>query len=320
MDPGKLQLITEADWVLSKCGRFLPPVGSVVYIPKGFLLQAVLPVLSNQSFYKEITGDTTWVWRSISTALSAAPPGLSAQVLRPDGRFAFNGMLDLTSIAGYGSFRYLLSREIECPPGSKIQLNLDDNFLQAQAAQPVSMLCGGAYAYYLKGGIRSSNCVEQAASDMPRIFAGPNQNLLAPCWMNGEGPATPAGFQDDRFIYGNGVSNVASVTLGGNLSAHASIAIDDANDFEVWRFLFDVEPGALVTAGSFLVRIRSGSGYAFTDDYLDVAKYIGSSYFAKGWNVKRGDQINFDLVLVDGAGSGSISIECYADGVKRRAA
>lgn len=319
MDAGKFQLIRESDYVLSRCGRFVPPVGSVVYIPKSFLLQAVLPLASDQTFYKEITGDTTWCWRSISMALSGNPPAISAQVLTPEGHFLFNGLLDLTMVAGFGSSRYLLTREIECPPGSKIQITFDDNFLVAGAVQPVSMLCGGAYAYYLKDGIRSHS-VEREASDLPRIFAGPNQNILAPCWMNGVGPKTPAGFEDTAFTYGNGVSNLASVTLGGVLSTKASIQIDDSYDFQVRRFLFDVIPDAGVTAGSFLGRIRVGSGYVFTDDYVDLAKFIGSACIAKGLDIKHGDQILFELVLVDGAGAGSISIQCFADGVKRRRA
>jgi len=205
MDAGKFKLITEADYVLSRCGRFQPPVGSVVYIPKSFLVQAVLPVApSNQTFYKEITGDTTWCWRSISTALSATMPAVSAQVLKPDGKFLFNGLLDLTAVQGFGSYRYLLTNELEVPPGSKIQLNLDDNYLDAQAVQPVSMLFGGAYAYYLKNGRRSPSCVEESAAALPRVFAGVNQNLLAPCWMAGEGPSTPDGWEDIAFTYGDG--------------------------------------------------------------------------------------------------------------------
>src|SRR5882724_10044194 len=139
MDLGKVQLLTDADFVLSHCGRRLPPVGSVVYIPKGFLIQAVLPTTAGQTFYKEITGDTTWCWRSISTALSGSPPAVSAQVTSPDGKVLFNGILDLTVIEGYGSNRYALSREIECPPGTKVQLSLDDNYLAAAAVQPVAM-------------------------------------------------------------------------------------------------------------------------------------------------------------------------------------
>src|ERR1035437_841066 len=148
MDAGKFQLIRESDYVLSRCGRLAPPVGSVVYIPKSWLIQAVLPVGSEQTFYKELVGDTMWCWRSISTALSGSPPAISAQVLTPEGHFLFNGLLDLTTVAGFGSGRYLLSREIECPPGSKIQFGFDDSYLQAAAVQPVSVLIGGAYAYY----------------------------------------------------------------------------------------------------------------------------------------------------------------------------
>jgi len=318
MDQGKIQLLTDADFVLSNCGRPLPPVGSVVYLYKAFQIQAVLPTSSGQTFYKEVTGDTTWCWRSVSTALSADPPAVYAQVMAPDGKVLFNGLLDLTIIAGYGSTRYALSREIECPPGSKIQLALDDNYAAAADVQPVSMLLGGAYAYYLKNG-RRSRSPEYTASQMPRVQGTVNQNALAPCWMMGIGPKTPDGFQDESFVYGNGNTNVATVTLGAsNITAKVSIQIDNDADFEVYRFLFDVVPDDTVTAGSFLMRIRAGSGYMFTDDYLDVAKYIGSTYLLKPWDIKRGDSITFEMTLVDGAGSGSILVECFADGVRRK--
>jgi hypothetical protein len=320
MDVGKFSLITEADYVLSRCGRFVPPVGSVVYIPKSFLLQAVLPAApATQTFYKEITGDTTWNWRTISTALSGSPPLISAQVLKPDGHFLFNGLLDLTQIAGFGSNRYVLSRKIECPPGSKIQLNLDDNYLASGVVQPVSFLAGGAYAYYLKGGIRSRS-VEQEASALPRIFAGVNQNLLAPCWMRGEGPKVPTGIRADAFTYGDGNSNVLTLTIGDNLSGKATIPIGADSDFHCRRLLFDVNPQSTIGGvATFLARIRT-AGYDLTDDYMDVAQFIGSSYWAKGWDIKRGDEIQIELVLVDASGSGSITISCYADGERRRAA
>lgn len=318
MEGGKFQLINEADVVLSACGRFVPPVGSVVYIPKSFLLQALLPIASSQVFYKEITGDAVWCWRSISLALSANPPQIFAQVLKPDGHFLFNGLMDLTQVAGFGSMRYLLTRELELPPGSKIQLTLDDNYLGAGAVQPVSMLCEGAYAYYLKDGIRSRS-VEQEMSNLPRIFGGVNQNILAPMWMEGLGPRTPQGMYDELFTYGDGHSNVSTITVGTNATRKATIQIDADSDFELRRFLFDVTTTGSA-AGSFLCRIRAGSGYIFTDDYIDVAKYIGSAYFAKGWSVKKADQILFDFTLVDTSGAGNMTIQVFAEGVKRRRA
>ncbi len=319
MDSGKFQLIRQSDFVLSKCGRYVPPVGSVVYVPKGFLVQAVLPINSGQTFYKTITGDTTWCFRSIQFALSGIPPLVHAQIMKPGGKFIFNGLLDLTQVAGYGSLRYLITNEIECPPGSKIQLTLDDTYLVPSDVQPVSLLCGGAYAYYLKDGIRSA-CVETEASKLPRIFGGVNQNIMAPCWMAGYGLRIPENVKADSFTYGNGVSNKATVTIGAVASTQASIQIDNDSDFHVRRFLFDVTKAAGVTGGTFLARIRNGSGYAFTDDFVDVAKFLGSNYWAKGWDIRRGDQIEFDLMLVGGSGAGDISIECFADGERRRAA
>lgn len=317
---GKFQLITEADFVLSRCGRFVPPVGSIVYIPKSFLLQAALPIGANQVFYKSITGDTMWTWRSVSFALSASPPQISAQILKPDGKFLFNGLLDLTQVAGYGSNKYLLSRAIDIPPGSKLQLTLDDTYLGSLAntptVQPVSLLCGGAYAYYLKDGIRS-RCTEDEASALPRIFSGSNQNLLAPSWMWGEYEKVPEGFEVDAFTYGNGESNVVALTAAAPVSSQVSIQIDNDNDFLLRRFLFDIRSSGGST-GTVLARIRAGSGYIFTDDFLDVAKYLGGVYFAKAWKIQRGDQIHFDLSLVNGAGGGAITIECFADGVKLR--
>jgi hypothetical protein len=317
VDTSKFQLIREADTILSACGRPVPPSGSVVYIYKGFLVQAVQDVTSDATYYKEVTGDTTWCWRSITGALSATPPAISAMVTTPDGKTLFNSLLDLTVIAGYGSYRYLLSDEIDCPPGSKIQMTLDSNILGASAVQPVSLLMGGAYAYFLKDG-QLSMCPEKVASNMPRIQAGGNQNLMVPCWFMGFGPRVRAGYDEEEFVYGNGATNKATVTLGGQLSAKASIQIDNTNDFKVRRFLFDVVYGASVTAGSFLVRIRAGSGYVFTDDYILASKYIGSAMLPKGWDIKRGDQIQFDLALVDGAGTGNVTIECFAEGVKQK--
>ena len=319
MDSGKFQLIRQSDWVLSKCGRMVPPVGSVVYIPKSFLVQAVLTRDAAQTYYKTITGDTTWCFRSIQFALSGTPPLVSAQILTPTGKYLFNGLLDLTQPAGFGSLRYLLTREIECPPGSKVQLTLDDTYLGSAVVQPVSMLCGGAYAYYLKDGIRSA-CPEDEASRLPRIFGGVNQNILAPCWMGGIGERLPESVKADPFTYGNGNTNKFTATIGSATSGQVSIQIDNDSDFNVRRFLFDVTADAGVTAGTWLARIRCGSGYSFTDDYVDVAKFLGSQYQAKGWDIRRGDQIEIDLILVDGAGTGDISIECFADGTRRREA
>jgi hypothetical protein len=104
------------------------------------------------------------------------------------------------------------------------------------------------------------------------------------------------------------------------LTATAAIQIDQNNDFLVRRLLFDVQADNTVTAGTILARIRAGSGYSFTDDYMDVQQYIGSAPFAKDWLVQAGDQIFFDLNLVDSVGTGNMYFRVFAEGVRRKRA
>jgi hypothetical protein len=62
-----LQLLLEADWTLSKCGRPTPPKGlSTVPIPHSFLLQTLDLTSGQTTIEKTVTGDTTWMLRAIS--------------------------------------------------------------------------------------------------------------------------------------------------------------------------------------------------------------------------------------------------------------
>jgi hypothetical protein len=311
------KLLRQADYVLSKCGRPTPPAGaSVVYVPKGFLLQAVVPVSSQSIITKEITGDTTWCLRAISSTVSSSL-ALYVQIQLPNGRFLINGLQDVTQFAGYGSYRYLFSKELPCPPGSKIRITLDTSIPGAGSSQPVVMLFEGAYAYYLRSnGERGAANVEEVASSMPRYLGTPNQNILAPCWMSGEGPRTPEGFEDDRFIYSSPVTTIA--LAGPSLTGTTQVQIQQTSDFECRRLLVDVTATTLVTAGSILMRARLSSGYQLMDDYIDVADYLGSTPWAKDWHCPKGDAVVFDFLLVDGAGTGSVSVQVHLDGVKRR--
>src|ERR1039458_138129 len=116
-----IQLLTQADFVLSKCGRPVAPSGlAVVYIPKGFLVQQyfpITPLTATQSLTKEITGDTAWCLRAISMLTTAAgevapATSISVQVQLPNGKFLISNLQDCLQIAGYGSYRYLFTKEI----------------------------------------------------------------------------------------------------------------------------------------------------------------------------------------------------------------
>jgi hypothetical protein len=310
------KLLRQADYVLSRCGRPVPPPGlSAVYIPKGFLLQSVVPVASQVTVTTEIEGDATFCLRAISSTVSTST-ALYVQIQLPNGRFLINTLMDITQIAGYGSYRFLFSRELPCPPGSKIQITFDTSTPGAGAAQPIVLLFDGAYAFYLRSDGRRALNVDEYVSELPRYLNGTGQNILAPCWISGEGPRTPAGYEDSRFIYSSPVTTIALAAT--QLTASAQIQVQQASDFECRRFLVDVTASDTVTAGLFLVRVRLASGYLFTDDYIDLARLLGSAQWAKDWHCPAGDAVVFDFLLVDSAGSGSMTIQIHMDGVRRR--
>jgi hypothetical protein len=322
-----VQLLTQADFVLNRCGRPQAPSGlSVVYIPRSFLLQqyfGIAPTTPSATLTKEITGDTSWCLRAISIT-SSTTTALSLQVLLPNGKFLVNNLQDVLQIAGYGSYRYLFAEELECPPGSKIQLTLSDT--DTSTVQPLAVLLEGAYKYFLKGG--QSCPVLNAAAGMPRYLRNFNENIMAPCWQQGIGPAVPQGLRDVEWVYGGNqqVTTAAGVVLPGAIAVDVSagpftttqtIPIDSNSKFRCRRLLFQVNADATVTAGTLLGRVRTGSGYALCDDYFDLATYIGSAPMPKDWEIDAGDAVYVDVQLVDQAGTGNIYLQSYLEGAKR---
>jgi len=306
------QLILEADWLLSKCGRPTPPRGlSSVYIPHSFLLQTLDLTSGQTTIEKTVTGDTTWMLRAIS-ANGVTPYW---QVILPNGQPLVNQSQLVQEVAGYGSGRLVMAKEVPCPPQSKIQVRI------TAASEPVQMLFEGAYCYYVKAQTRS----EPMGMLPPKYLSHPNQNILAPCWMHGVGPSTPAGYEDSPFTY---VSATPIAGYGLQFTGPSDILqfatiemqLESSADFGVRRFHFDVTQDAGVTGGSILARIRAASGHVFSDDYMDVARYIGGAPYAHDWWLKARDTIILDLQLVDFTGTGQMYMQVFVEGVKRRKA
>jgi hypothetical protein len=306
------RLLLEADWVLSKCGSPTPPKGmSSVYIPHSFLLQTLDLTSGQNTLEKTITGDTTFMLRAISVN-GAAPYW---QVILPDGQPLLNQSQIVSEVSGYGSGRILLAKEVACPPQSKIQVRL------TALTEAVTMLFEGAFRYY----VTAQGSRQPVGMLPPRYLNNPNQNILAPCWMHGTGPSTPAGYEDAPFTYsseapvvGAGLSFSSSADIGQ--FATLIIPIESASDFVARRFHFDVTQDATVTAGTILARIRSASGHVFCEDFIDVSKYIGGAPFAHDWWLQNQDSIIIDLQLVDFAGTGQMYMQVHVEGVKRREA
>lgn len=301
-----LTLLTQADMLLSKCGGRRFPVGlSAVLLPKGYLMQNVLAVGADQTQVLEIDSDTTFVLRSIQ---STGAGSLYLQVQLPNGKFLMNALMDVNQIGAFGSFRLAFNRELECPPGSVIRVHWNDTIPAAAAVQPVTLLFEGALRYYLK----SARPPAPLPALGPRYFSDPDQNILAPCWMHGQGPGKPG---DEKYTYA--IPQVSILGTGANLTASQSVQIEQGRDFEARRLLFDVQQDRAVTAGAFLVRLRTASGFAFCDDYLDVAQYLNGTVFPHDWHIVAGEQVFLDAILVDFAGAGSMTLTTHLEGVKR---
>jgi hypothetical protein len=327
-----IAVLTQADYVLGKCGRPEPPATGLshLYLSRGFIVQTVFPAGTGsptQTVTKEIVGDTEWCLRGMQISSTSAT-ALSLQVLLPDGRFLINNLQDALQIAGYGSYRYTFTAEKRCPPGSKIQVTFQ--VTNSSEQQPIAILFDGAYDFLLKGGVQRVCATQETAAFLPRYFSDPSQNIFAPPWQHGVGPSTPPGYEDEEFVYSaKGPSTDADdgfpqgrpgssidVTAANN-AAIQQIGMDDA-EFHIRRVLVEVTEDTTVTSGSVLARLRDGSGYSFCDDYFDVAQYIGSAPFPVDWIIAPNDSVYADLQLVDGSGTGSIHWTMYLDGFKRR--
>ena len=329
------EMLRQSDSVLSKCGRPLPPApgARVVPIAKSFKCWAVFaapPFTNVATIPTQITGDVTWMFRALSSYVTI-PVGLSLQFQFPDGRFLFHGPSDIRCVAGFGSQRFVLTKERACPPGTKIVATFNDT--TPLVAQAVPLLLEGAYYYHVSdvGGHKQV----QLESSTPRYVwragigrgaPGANQNILAPCWAFGEGPETPQGCKDDAFTYSSlpqsneGELSVAiDVGVGTPKNAALNILIEQGSDFVVRNLWFNVFTDSGVTGFNVLVKVRDTSGYDLTDDYVEYGALNGIPQL-KDWIVAAGNTIIFDLALVDYSGAGNVYVQTFANGAKRRRA
>lgn len=314
-----IEQLQAADRVLSKCGR--PTIRGAVGVPfpKSFVMPMLLQPNASTTFTKEITGDTVFALHAISSSVGAqnAATGVRMQIQLPNGRFLMGGQngQDVGQFGWIGSWRYRMDPVMRCQPGDKFQVTLTD-VAGLAAAYPLTLTFDGADEYYLRG--NSLLGPVELASMLPRYQGIVNENILAPCWVGGYGPETPRGFEDRRFTYSSDTVTVDVATTA--LTGTAVLHIDSGLDFLCRRLLFQVSADNTVTAGSFKARIRTGSGYLLTDTAIDVARYINAAPMAHDWLIQGDDTVYADLLLVDGAGTGNMSITMHLEGVRRRRA
>jgi len=327
MDPS---LLKQADTALTACGA-RPPIAGDLWLPwpvKSFLVPMTVASGQVAAFPLEITGETPFELRSISSDLgmavtsgSAQTLGVRLQIQLPSGRYLFgNNGIDVSQFAWIGSFAFAVDPPEECQPGEKIQVTLTDF---GGAPLSLNLLFEGCYKYFFSGSVKGN---PQSALQIPRYQGILNENILAPCWVAGYGIDTPPGFRDDYYVYSSptipdattGVPQGVTLALPGPSATTIKIPIDQTNEFFCRRILFDLEADSTVTAGIVLGRLRTGDGFSLNDNFIDLAHYLNGVEFPKPWKIRGGDSVFVDLSLADATGTGNMYMQVHLEGYKRQ--
>jgi len=320
----KLELLKQADAILSKCGRPTLP-GGVTCVPlvKNIVVPMILESGATTVFMKEIPGETLWCLRAISSDLqSNSLQNIRLQIQFPDGRFLFGGNgQDIGQFTWVGSYRFLMDPEQDFEPGGKLKVTLSDTVPGGIGeARSVNLVFEGCYKYFLRGGQVVSSPLK-LASQLPRYRGDMNENILAPSWRAGEQPKIPDGYDsNDYFVY---QSKVISFQNGATTNGQLVIPIDEGYDMFVRRILVDFQnsPGlGLSNPGVMLARIRTGTGYSLIDDFIDLAHYLCGAEWPKDWKIKGRDSVVIDLQWADFVGNISVTYQVFLEGVRRRKA
>lgn len=318
----KLELLRQMDAALSKCGRPTLPGGvSCVPVVKDIMIPMILESGQTTVFMREIPGDTDWNLRAIQSDQGMnSVLNIRVQIQFPNGRYLFGGNgMDIGQFAGVGSYRFLMDPSMTFDPGGKLKVTLADTTPGGFGTpQAVNLDFQGAYLYFLKGGQLARDPMK-LASQLPRYRGDCNENILAPCWMAGAEPQVPSGYdQHDKFTYS---SPVQTFVIGTNQNGQLVIPIDEGYDFFCRRILADVQFIADQSGpptGVVLGRLRTGTGYSFNDDFLDLRAYLCGAEWPKDWKIRGRDEVVVDLQLADVVGTGSITVQIHLDGVRRR--
>jgi hypothetical protein len=306
------QLLTQADYTLSKCGRPVPPDGvRAVDIPHSLVYNAVLPAsaISTVTGYRSVPGETTFMLRAFSI-VGSTTDNCYLRIQLPDGTFFSNALDSMSLNALVGSYRRSLSKEVACPAGSQITVVLDTSTSGAPSAVlPVAITFEGVYRYLLKSGKLAPTTPSEAA----RYSRTPNGNILAPEWMlDTYFPEIPDNSRRGPFTMVSQPGVIA--TPGGTVTVQ--IPASSGYDFLIRRFCFEQVFGSGVS-GETLVRPRDGSGYALYSDYAPIAQVQDAPY-AKDWCVRAGVALFFDFLFRNTTGSGNVTFVVNAIGSRQR--
>jgi hypothetical protein len=226
-----LAILQEADYVLTPCGRPVPPDGfAFVDLPR------VIPFFFNTTmgtpgtpFNRGVanTSNTVFLCRGI-----VLDSGFRVRLKWPTGRFLSQSMEfsfgEEASPMSTGGQMLALTEEMPLDPDARVSVQLSGINFTGNA----NLSLWGVLRYMLKDkdtvkgggpGSAAASCivgyadvVQQSYKDLdmmadpiaelkerPRYLCGPNQNIMAPEWALGNQctPETPEGFTDEPFTF-----------------------------------------------------------------------------------------------------------------------
>lgn len=305
-------LLQQAGIVLSKCGRrVIPPAGlEFIDLERKFLYQVSTPANQQITGFRDITGDAPFICRAISAIQDALT---WYRVQWPDGRFLQNGISNLAPDCWAGSFRRSLTREVICPPDSRIMVTTN-TIIPAAGASNVALLFEGAIRY-----ARNKATGEMLAltSDQARYFANPNMNILAPEMdLDLTFPEVPSGYRQSEFRMSS--PQLVMATPGGQQTI--SIPSSQAFDYLLRRLEFEVSFSAGVS-GELLVLVRDGSGFSLSSDFVPIS-LLTNALVPHYWCIQAGTALYFDVLFQSTVGNGTVTVQANTVGMKqyRRAA
>lgn len=322
-----IQLLKDADKLLSKCGRPLRASDGTVFLPlpKYFFYQSnhAPSTITNEA--RNIFGDTVFLLRS----MAIVPPvnDLYFRLQFPNGRFLQNVNRLMSQVANTASQRYPIIPEVPCQPGERLLITLDDrptnNGAGAGSITPVQMLFGGVYLFTIRDSVVQPINPLRDAAMMKRYFDTVNQNIMAPeIALSLGNDATPKGYIDSPFTICDPVPVNPGFQMAstGSLSTSRTVLVSGCAFFVAKRLIFTFSTTTPGLSATLQVRVRDASGYSLTNDYIDVSQYSNAPY-ACDWTLCNGSQLIFDYSIVDQTGGpGTWNVQCFIEGQRRRRA
>jgi hypothetical protein len=306
-----LELLKQADLILSPCGRPTAPPGyRWVDLPRIIPHQVIVPTAVNQNVTRvQNIANTVFLCRGIAiNTVSAA-----YRIRWPNGRVLESAIA--RNPIGTAQIMKALEPEVPVEPQGQIQIMLNSTIGANADSDTVTLLFYGVLRYLLKATGAEPPQVVLSLAQAPRIKGSPNQNIMCPEWYLGEQctPETPPGCYDEPFTL---FSDPIAVAVGDQVASYPVQVPGDCNCFVVKRWSFQTVLDDEVTGGFPVVGWRLADGYSITGADLVPAQATGVVFVSLP--VPGGSRMFLDIANVAGTGAGNFTTTVRFDGVKRR--